>query len=1392
MKKLAALILALTLLLSLCPVTVFAQSTVIASGSLNMQMHWSLTSDGVLTISGNGAMPTLTQNPWIGYRSQIKTVVVEHLVTSLDAAFEQCTELTSVSLPSTLVTIGDAAFYGCTSLESIVIPDSVTTIGNMAFSGCSSLSDVTLGSKVATLGELAFSSCAITEIDLPASLTTINAHAFYCCRQLESVVMPESVTTIADGAFADCSKLTEVTIPGGIVSTASSVLPFSGCDAVTDITYTGTSAQWNTLAPTLFTTAQLSDASVTCTGFAALGSGTLTDTLFWGISGEGTLVIRGTGAMPYYSSETEVPWYALRQSIHAIVVEEGVTAIGHYAFYDCSAATAVSLPTTLTSIGSYAFKYCAALTSITVPDKVTSLGLDAFSYCTQLASVSLPDTMASIGSSAFYSCSSLTSIEIPTGITQLPNNTFNRCSQLTSITIPEGVTKLGRTVFGECTALTAVTLPSTLAEYTVEYGYIPFNNCNLIRNITYNGTEAMWTEYELLNMFNGKVREKATIHYANAVTYHTLPDKVVYAKGEALDLTGLTVTAFGSENNIASSVTAAGFDPNTVGKQTVTLTCNGVDKTYDVYVFGFTGLSLTLEGKIDVNVYGTFPGAEELYEAGVLFFNEKPSADMITAALAADRLVTGTTHDENSLRFVYDDVAAKEMNDLIYIVPVAKLPDGTAVIGKTSSTSPAQYVSSAFDTYEDARLRTMLVDMLNYGAAAQQHFNYRTDALANANLTTAQKALGTKDTPVINSCTAVYRDVLSDASISLQGASLTLENELSVNVYAALSAPSSDAELLAFDSYRDGSTYDETTAVSSSALSQNGSSYVGSLTNIPVKLVRKPLYVRMHSGDAYSDVLRYSVETYAYTVLNGDYPAALKNLADQLMRYGDSAAAYFGILPEPPAVTHTVSFDVGDGELPANTQTVVSVQDGACLADLPLPMPPNGHKFSGWYNGETLFTTDTPVTSDITLTAKYELNALVVTFDAGDGQWPDALENPAYVMDQATMTLPEPIAPEGYNFIGWFDGETQYTDETPFTAHVTLTAKYEPETLNLQDENFTIVAGELIAYTGSSAEVVVPNGVTKVTAGAFKNNKIITSVTLPATVSSIQAYAFDTCSKLTTVNIPAGVTRIEEYTFNNCAKLSAISFPATLEYIGSYAFYNCDALTTLTLNEGLTEMDDYAFQDCDGLTTVTLPTTLKTLETVFRYSSCLTTVCWAEGLESIGSGAFESTALNGNIVFPTTLKYVSSRAFYDTDITSITFHSKVEQISDYAFYSNTNLQSVQFIGNRTLHTIGKYAFAQTRLSTITLPSSLLSIGEKAFTGYTVKFSPYPSIAVFCAATIPPTISADTFSSIYTTASSAGGYTTRDFTLYVPASALEAYEGAPYWKNASNISAYTFS
>ena len=161
---------------------------------------------------------------------------VEYVVTSFgDECFHECSDLTSITIPSSVTSLGVGCFSDCRGLTSITIPSSVTSLGNYCFLGCRGLTSITIPSSVTSLGEGCFEYCSgLTSITIPSSVTSLGAYCFSGCRGLTSITIPSSVTSLGSLCFSDCRGLTSITIPSSVTSLGEGC--FSDCSGLTSIT----------------------------------------------------------------------------------------------------------------------------------------------------------------------------------------------------------------------------------------------------------------------------------------------------------------------------------------------------------------------------------------------------------------------------------------------------------------------------------------------------------------------------------------------------------------------------------------------------------------------------------------------------------------------------------------------------------------------------------------------------------------------------------------------------------------------------------------------------------------------------------------------------------------------------------------------------------------------------------------------------------------------------------------------------------------------------------------------------------------------------------------------------------------------------------------------------
>lgn len=266
----------------------------------------------------------------------------KYRVTSIaESAFEDNTDITSITLPKTLKTIESSAFCYCENLKKVNIKSSLTSIGSYAFT-YTGLTEITIPDSVTSIGDNAFQSCDyLTSITIPNSVKSIGTNAFRECYSLDTVTIENGVESIGNNAFQDCDCLISITIPDSVKSIGEK--SFYGCESLESVAISG---------------------SVESIGKSAFANCTkLTD----------------------------------------VTINDGITSIGSSAFYGCESLKSITIPSSVESIGSYAFADCSELTDVTIKNGVTSIGSYAFSN-TALTEITIPSSVESIGSYAFFGC----------------------------------------------------------------------------------------------------------------------------------------------------------------------------------------------------------------------------------------------------------------------------------------------------------------------------------------------------------------------------------------------------------------------------------------------------------------------------------------------------------------------------------------------------------------------------------------------------------------------------------------------------------------------------------------------------------------------------------------------------------------------------------------------------------------------------------------------------------------------------------------------------------------------------------------------------------------------------------------------------------------------------
>lgn len=407
--------------------------------------------------------------------TQITSLVLPDSITSLGTgAFQNNAMLKSVTLSDGLETIPSSAFKYCTKLTSVEIGDNVGEIASYAFQYCAALNHVTLGVSVQTIGSMAFSGCnnlvevynrsrffsieigattngyigqhaknvytpkkgssklmqtgdfyvyvdgeekllvsyvgVARDIVIPEGVTKIEKEVFKDNLDIATVKLSDSVTEIGSSAFSGCTYLYKITLGKGLTTIGASA--FNNCYKLVEI------CNDSDLELTIGATAN---------GYIAYYA----KNIYTSTSGASKLIAEGDFVLYVDGDEKVLVNYL--GSAKNVVIPEGVTAIGSYAFFNAEGVVSITATgNTIKSVGDHAFEWnksaLCTLKSIDLGTAVETIGVSAFScysvsYAT-LESVTFGDNLKTIGESAFKYQTKIAEIVLPASVETVGANAF--------------------------------------------------------------------------------------------------------------------------------------------------------------------------------------------------------------------------------------------------------------------------------------------------------------------------------------------------------------------------------------------------------------------------------------------------------------------------------------------------------------------------------------------------------------------------------------------------------------------------------------------------------------------------------------------------------------------------------------------------------------------------------------------------------------------------------------------------------------------------------------------------------------------------------------------------------------------------------------------------------
>ena len=1307
----------------------------LTSGTCGDNLTWSFDEEtGTLTISGTGAMTNWDSDrdkyaPWKESGAPIQHVIVEDGVTSIGSeAFLSLSSITSVVLPASVSTIGDFAFSGCTGITGFTLPAGLRYVGE------DGLSRVRLPERVEVTfgcGAGALANCGIKELVLPEGFTT--SDGVFANNPLEVVHLPKSITYISEAAFF-CN--------------GSGTVYYAGSEADRENITIRQSNGWLTDSAWIY-----AESSIVASGEC----GAQGDNLTWTLYDNGELVISGSGEMANYLLDN-MPWYSQKSDVKSLVIGDGVTSVGNFAFNGCSSLTSVTFPNSVTSIGASAFSGCSGLTSITIPDGVTSIGRVAFSYCSGLTTITLPDSLNSIDSNAFSGCSSLTSITLPESLISICGYAFEGCSGLTSVTLPEGVTSIGAHAFYGCSGLTSIIIPDSVTSI----GMYAFYGCSSLTGITLPA--------------NLTSIEDGTFYECSVLASITIPEGVTSIWDEAfMGCIGLTSITF------PQSVTTIG--------EFAFVGCNALT---DVYYGGTEAQKNELVG----NGWSTSTENDPFYNA--TWHYAGPAVVASGECGAEGDNLTWTLYDNGELSISGEGDMADYYNSQKTVpwysqrsdIRSVAIGDGVTSVGDfafyecrslTSITIPESVASIGRGSFYGCRSLTSItlpegVTSIGRGSFAD---------CSNLTSITLPESLTSIDYGAFSNCSSLTSITLPESvtsigdrafeycsgltSITIPESVTSIGNE-AFQMCSGLTSITLPAGLTSIGGYAFQMCSGLTSITLPAGLTNIGGRAFSGCSGLTSVTIPEGL---TSIGNAFFSCSNLTSITLPDSLTSIDYDAFSNcssltsiTLPESVTSIGDRAFEYCSgltsiTIPESVTSIGVNAFD-SCGALTDVYYGGTEEQKNALVGN-------------GW----------STTNNDSFFTATWHYAGPATSGECGD---PGSYVTWSFDAATGTLTISGSGAMADFGSAGspWYE----------------LRESIQKVVI---ESGVTSIGDYAIGYCPNLREITVPDSVTSIGTGAFHRCWSLEAITIPYGVSEIKLEAFSECRSLTNVVLPETVQTIEDFGFFACSGLQTITLPEGLSSIGARAFESCDALTDVyfggsatlaqqrqgdggdwsldgnwtlynanwhyakkdtlasgecgaqgdnltwvlydngelvisgtgnmknyseksmpwadyrdkiqrvVIESGVKTIGNYAFYSCQNLKSVDLPEGLTRINSnAFSYCRSLTSVTFPESLSNIGSSAFCYCTKLGSAVLPEGLKTIGDSAFSCcSGLTSITFPSSLTKIENNAFCDCSSL--VEVVLPDSVTTIGYYVFSGcSSLTSVTLPANLTTIESYMF------------------------------------------------------------------------------
>ncbi len=1318
----------------------------------NSEIETLVIGDGVVEIA----------NEAFAYCDNLKSITIEGNTSLGENTFKECLNLTTVEMPkvteigrylfygcnllrnvdiSSAISIGDYAFYNCASLYQITFPESLTTIDDYAFNGCiigeiinkSSLSievnpssnklavmsvvtseadsnvetiddfvvlhlvfgtykydylleykgddeTVVIPDIISVIFPYALTNKNVKSLTLHNAMTGLGEQCFYHCSNVEKLQMPAAalsdtelknffITDNGDSAYLP--KIKELILTDSSISTATTSIPSSfasGFDSIEtvvipkSVSKMGDYAFSDTTISTVYYDGSLDDwINITFNDESTPVSST-SDIYVTGETKDVTYNDKSYSEVTEYvipAGTTEITDSQFKNlPITKVVIPASVTSIDSEAFAGCVKLKEVVFEegSQLSNIGSSAFSYCTSLEEINLPSGVTQIGDYAFSS-SGLIDITIPESVISFGAHVFEYCTSLKNAYIKANIETLSAQTFNKCLVLQSVELSDSITAIGESAFENCNVIKKIQFKDLISIEDKA-----FKDCTALRSldiskthITTIGADAFKDCRSIQTMVLPETLQElgsCAFEGCKSLTSVTLPD-------------ALTTIATGTFNDCVK------LDFNEYGN------CYHLGTAANPYKFlidiNSSAKSLTIHEDCYVIPKNLIQKAAKLDSVTIKSINISGDNLLYNVKTLSYLEVPYEVIESTSTKKLYSLFGAYSssyqlIDKLVVTGTCTEIEEAFTYCNATEVILPSGVITIGYNAfYNSTKLESVYIPntVETIGAYAfKQCTNLKTvEFEENSNL----KTIGGSSFHTAG----IEYITIPETVTEISGLAFAYSSIKEITIPASVSKLGSQ-------------TFGYTSNLDTVTIKEGNLTKIGNPTetfiNSGIKTIYIPSTVKEIVGDAFKGC-KYLYNVYNFSSYLTLTPGSEDN--GYVAYYCDTIKTS---LDEEAAVIF--EYDNCTFVLENGNVTLLEYNDTTAYnVTLPETITYNNKEYSSYTIGKSAFENNT--------TIKY------------------------LTIPNSVTAICEKAFKSATNLVGVTFSEGSQLERIEANAFEGANLQ---ETINL-DVCTNLDTIDDYAFTTSSVNTItIPSSVTTLGVGVFKSCSNLGTVNFAANVDAITAELFRDCSSLYSFTFEtSGINLIDDYAFYN-TNISSFTIPNTVETIGEHAFDGCDnhsGSIVLADESTLKVIGDYAFSK-SGVKEVTIPSTVTSFgQGVFMGASYLTYVRNESTMTVLPAETFKNCSKLATFYHGTYIEEYGDYAFAGCIQLQMTIRNCVKKIGSYAFADTINSSYtvyIDFESSAVIETIGSYAFYNSKISSLELPSTITSIGEYAFAG----------------------------------------------------------------------------